>query len=231
VPSLIVMDTLLVVEDEPSLRALLSDCLREPGYEVITAGEGREAVRLARRHAPDLIVLDVMLPDIDGFDVVRRLRGGGDRTPVLFLTARDATADKVRGLTAGGDDYVTKPFSLEELIARVQALLRRGRGAARGPVRLAVADLELDQDAHAVWRAGRPVSLSATEFQLLRYLMVNQNRVLSRTQILDHVWDPDFSGNPGIVEQYVSLLRRKVDSAGPRLIHTVRSVGYVLRVP
>ncbi|MDP4509185.1 response regulator transcription factor [Nonomuraea turcica] len=224
------MDTLLVVEDEPSLRELLVGCLRE-GFEVVAAADGREAVRLVQRHAPDLIVLDVMLPDLDGFDVVRRLRGGGDRTPVLFLTARDATADKVRGLTAGGDDYVTKPFSLEELIARIHALLRRSRRTAAAPVRLAVADLELDQDAHTVWRSGRQVQLSATEFQLLRYFMVNHNRVLSRAQILEHVWDPDFSGNPGIVEQYVSLLRRKVDSAQPRLIHTVRSVGYVLRVP
>jgi two-component system OmpR family response regulator len=224
------MDTLLVVEDEPSLRELLVGCLRE-GFEVVAAADGREAVRLVQRHAPDLIVLDVMLPDLDGFDVVRRLRGGGDRTPVLFLTARDATADKVRGLTAGGDDYVTKPFSLEELIARIHALLRRSRSTAAAPVRLAVADLELDQDAHTVWRSGRQVHLSATEFQLLRYFMVNHNRVLSRAQILEHVWDPDFSGNPGIVEQYVSLLRRKVDSAQPRLIHTVRSVGYVLRVP
>ncbi|MFI9555069.1 response regulator transcription factor [Nonomuraea endophytica] len=225
------MDTLLVVEDEPSLRDLLADCLGEAGFAVVVAAGGAEAVELARRHAPDLLVLDVMLPDLDGFDVLRRLRGGGSRTPVLFLTARDSTADKVRGLSGGGDDYVTKPFSLDELVARIHALLRRGRAAAATPVRLAVADLELDQDAHAVWRAGREVRLSATEFQLLRYFMINTNRVLSRRQILDQVWEADFRGNPGIVEQYVSLLRKKVDSTQPRLIHTIRSVGYVLRAP
>jgi two-component system OmpR family response regulator len=177
-------------------------------------------------------VLDVMLPDMDGFDVVRRLRGGGDRIPVVFLTARDAMDDKIRGLTLGGDDYVTKPFSLEEVIARIRAVLRRTRGDGAEPTpRLKFADLELDEDSHEVWRAGQPVQLSPTEFKLLRYFMGNANRVLSKMQILDHVWDYDFRGDTGIVESYVSVLRRKVDSTEPRLIHTLRGVGYVLRLP
>jgi two-component system OmpR family response regulator len=164
--------------------------------------------------------------------VVRRLRGGGARIPVVFLTARDAMEDKVRGLTLGGDDYVTKPFSLEEVIARIRAVLRRTRGDAAEPTpRLTFADLELDEDSHEVWRAGQPVQLSPTEFKLLRYFMGNANRVLSKMQILDHVWDYDFRGDTGIVESYVSVLRRKVDNSGPRLIHTLRGVGYVLRLP
>jgi len=214
---------LLVVEDEPNILELLAASLRYAGFEVITA---------AARHRPDLIVLDVMLPDMDGFDVVRRLRGGGTRIPVVFLTARDAMEDKVRGLTLGGDDYVTKPFSLEEVIARIRAVLRRTRGDATEPTpRLKFADLELDEDSHEVWRAGQPIQLSPTEFKLLRYFMGNANRVLSKMQILDHVWDYDFRGDTGIVESYVSVLRRKVDSEGPRLIHTLRGVGYVLRLP
>jgi two-component system OmpR family response regulator len=223
---------LLVVEDEPNILELLAASLRYAGFEVITAAAGTEAVQAAGRHRPDLIVLDVMLPDMDGFDVVRRLRGGGARIPVVFLTARDAMDDKVRGLTLGGDDYVTKPFSLEEVIARIRAVLRRTRGDAGEPTpRLKFADLELDEDSHEVWRAGRPVQLSPTEFKLLRYFMGNANRVLSKMQILDHVWDYDFRGDTGIVESYVSVLRRKVDSSGPRLIHTLRGVGYVLRLP
>ncbi|HKA98382.1 MAG TPA: response regulator transcription factor [Streptosporangiaceae bacterium] len=223
---------LLVVEDEPNILELLAASLRYAGFEVITAGGGTEAVQAAGRHRPDLIVLDVMLPDMDGFDVVRRLRGGGTRIPVVFLTARDAMEDKVRGLTLGGDDYVTKPFSLEEVIARIRAVLRRTRGDAAEPTpRLKFADLELDEDSHEVWRAGQPVQLSPTEFKLLRYFMGNANRVLSKMQILDHVWDYDFRGDTGIVESYVSVLRRKVDSSGPRLIHTLRGVGYVLRLP
>ncbi len=223
---------LLVVEDEPNILELLSASLRYAGFEVITASAGGEAVQAAGRHRPDLIVLDVMLPDMDGFDVVRRLRGGGTRIPVVFLTARDAMEDKVRGLTLGGDDYVTKPFSLEEVIARIRAVLRRTRGDATEPTpRRKFADLELDEDSHEVWRAGQPIQLSPTEFKLLRYFMGNANRVLSKMQILDHVWDYDFRGDTGIVESYVSVLRRKVDSEGPRLIHTLRGVGYVLRLP
>jgi two-component system OmpR family response regulator len=174
----------------------------------------------------------VMLPDLDGFDVARRLRSGGTRTPVLFLTARDATEDKVTGLTIGGDDYVTKPFSLEEVLARIRAVLRRARaGVPPATVRLRVADLELDEESHEVWRAGSRIQLSPTEFKLLRYLMHNVGRVLSKGQILDHVWNYDFQGDGSIVESYVSYLRRKVDTVEPRLIHTIRSVGYVLRLP
>ncbi len=173
-----------------------------------------------------------MLPDMDGFDVIRRLRGGGARIPVVFLTARDATEDKIRGLTLGGDDYVTKPFSLEEVIARIRAVLRRTRGDGVEPTpRLTFADLELDEESHEVWRAGEQIQLSPTEFKLLRYFMSNSNRVLSKMQILDHVWDYDFRGDTGIVESYVSVLRRKVDTKEPRLIHTLRGVGYVLRLP
>src|SRR6201987_1339560 len=223
---------LLVVEDEPNILELLSASLRYAGFDVITASAGGEAVQAARRDRPDLIVLDVMLPDMDGFDVIRRLRGGGTRIPVVFLTARDAMEDKVRGLTLGGDDYVTKPFSLEEVIARIRAVLRRTRGDAAEPTpRLKFADLELDEDSHEVWRAGQPIQLSPTEFKLLRYFMSNANRVLSKMQILDHVWDYDFRGDTGIVESYVSVLRRKVDSAEPHLLHTLRGVGYVLRLP
>jgi two-component system OmpR family response regulator len=222
---------LLVVEDDPNILELLSASLRLAGFEVTTAADGFQALRAAQRHRPDLVVLDVMLPDLDGFDVARRLRSGDTRTPVLFLTARDATEDKVRGLTLGGDDYVTKPFSLEEVIARIRAVLRRARGAVPAPTRLRVADLELDEDSHEVWRAGSPVQLSPTEFKLLRYLMSNTGRVLSKAQILDHVWNYDFGGDSGIVESYVSYLRRKVDTAEPRLIHTIRGVGYVVRLP
>ncbi len=223
---------LLVVEDEPSICELLAASLRYAGFQVVTAAAGTEAVEKAGRHRPDLIVLDIMLPDMDGFDVVRRLRSGGTHTPVVFLTARDATDDKIRGLTLGGDDYVTKPFSLEEVIARIRAVLRRTRGDVQDPSpRLKFADLELDEESHEVWRGGASVQLSPTEFKLLRYFMTNANRVLSKTQILDHVWNYDFRGDTGIVESYVSVLRRKVDTAEPRLIHTLRGVGYVLRLP
>ena len=224
---------LLVVEDEPNILELLSASLRLAGFEVATATGGLEALQAVQRHRPDLIVLDVMLPDLDGFDVARRLRSGDTRTPVLFLTAKDATEDKVTGLTVGGDDYVTKPFSLEEVIARIRAVLRRARssGPPPPPARLRAADLELDTESHEVWRAGQRVQLSPTEFKLLRYLMTNAGRVLSKAQILDHVWNYDFRGDSGIVESYVSYLRRKVDMVEPRLIHTIRSVGYVLRLP
>ncbi|MCL2396077.1 MAG: response regulator transcription factor, partial [Acidimicrobiaceae bacterium] len=192
---------LLVVEDEPNILELLAASLRYSGFEVVTAAAGNEAVHAAQRHRPDLIVLDVMLPDMDGFDVVRRLRGGGAQIPVVFLTARDSTEDKIRGLTLGGDDYVTKPFSLEEVIARIRAVLRRTRGdGSEPPPRLKFADLELDEDSHEVWRGGKQVQLSPTEFKLLRYFMGNANRVLSKMQILDHVWDYDFRGDTGIVE-------------------------------
>ncbi|MFD0733772.1 response regulator transcription factor [Planotetraspora mira] len=223
---------LLVVEDEPNILELLAASLRFAGFDVNTASNGGEAVAAAQRHRPDLIVLDVMLPDMDGFDIVRRLRGGGTHTPVVFLTARDATEDKVRGLTLGGDDYVTKPFSLEEVVARIRAVLRRTSGdpMAIAP-RLTFADIELDEESHEVWRAGAAVPLSPTEFKLLRYFMANAGRVLSKAQILDHVWDYDFRGDAGIVESYVSVLRRKLDNAHPRLIHTLRGVGYVMRTP
>ena len=223
---------LLVVEDEPNILELLSASLRLAGFEVATATGGLEALAAVQRHRPDLVVLDVMLPDLDGFDVARRLRSGGTRTPVLFLTAKDATGDKVTGLTIG-DDYVTKPFSLEEVIARIRAVLRRASsgGPPPPPTRLRAADLELDEESHEVWRAGRRVQLSPTEFKLLRYLMTNAGRVLSKSQILDYVWNYDFRGDSSIVESYVSYLRRKVDAVEPRLIHTIRSVGYVLRLP
>ncbi|GAA3090489.1 response regulator transcription factor [Streptosporangium carneum] len=224
---------LLIVEDEPNILELLAASLRFAGFGVNTAGNGTDAVAAVQRYRPDLIVLDVMLPDMDGFDVVRRLRGGGTDTPVVFLTARDATEDKIRGLTAGGDDYVTKPFSLEEVVARIRAVLRRtGAGELfTRPPRLTFADIELDEESHEVWRGGRAVALSPTEFKLLRYFMANAGRVLSKAQILDHVWDYDFRGDVGIVESYVSVLRRKIDNVDPRLIHTLRGVGYVLRLP
>jgi two-component system, OmpR family, response regulator len=221
---------LLVVEDDPNILELLSASLRFAGFAVTSASNGAEAVTAAGDQRPDLIVLDVMLPDLDGFEVVRKLRSGGSRTPVVFLTARDATEDKIRGLTLGGDDYVTKPFSLEELTARIRAVLRR-TGGDRDSSKIAFADLELDEETHEVRRAGNTVALSPTEFKLLRYLMLNAGRVLSKAQILDHVWNYDFRGDDNIVESYISYLRRKVDTADPRLIHTLRGVGYVLRKP
>ncbi|HEX7746581.1 MAG TPA: response regulator transcription factor [Micromonosporaceae bacterium] len=222
---------LLVVEDEPNILELLSASLRFAGFDVETATNGTAAVSAAKAHRPDLVVLDVMLPDLDGFEVIRQMREEGTRTPVVFLTARDATDDKIRGLTLGGDDYVTKPFSLEELTARIRAVLRRTTGGEQVPPRLTFADLELDEETHEVYRAGRRVQLSPTEFKLLRYLMLNANRVLSKAQILDHVWNYDFRGDDNIVESYISYLRRKVDADQPRLIHTLRGVGYVLRKP
>jgi two-component system, OmpR family, response regulator len=223
---------LLVVEDDPNILELLSASLRFAGFAVSTATTGSDAVEAARAGRPDLVVLDVMLPDLDGFEVMRRLRDGGVRTPVVFLTARDATDDKIRGLTLGGDDYVTKPFSLEELTARIRAVLRRvSGGPGDAPPRLTFADLELDEETHEVWRGGQRISLSPTEFKLLRYLMLNAGRVLSKAQILDHVWNYDFRGDDNIVESYISYLRRKVDRGEQRLIHTLRGVGYVLRKP
>ncbi len=225
---------LLVVDDEPNIVELLSMSLRYAGFEVATATNGREALAEARRFRPDLVLLDVMLPDVDGFNVVRRLRGEGARVPVLFLTARDATEDKITGLTLGGDDYVTKPFSLEEVLARIRAVLRRlpGAGSDRGAsAKLTFADIELDDDTHEAWKAGSAVGLSPTEFKLLRYFMQNPARVLSKAQILDHVWNYDFGGEANVVESYVSYVRKKVDTTEPRLIHTLRGVGYVLRLP
>ena len=232
---------LVVVDDEPNIRELLATSLRFAGFEVHSAGDGASALRLVREVDPDLVVLDVMLPDMDGFTLTRRLREKGHHVPVVFLTARDDTSDKVTGLTVGGDDYVTKPFSLEEVVARIRAVLRRtrpGDGDADDAT-LRYADLELDDDGHEVRRAGRTIELSPTEFKLLRYLMLNAGRVLSKTQILDHVWQYDWGGDANIVESYISYLRRKIDSATPGdddatpipLIHTKRGVGYVLRLP
>jgi two-component system OmpR family response regulator len=223
---------LLVVEDEPTILELLSGSLRFAGFDVVTASSGSGALRAAAACRPDLILLDVMLPDGDGFEVVRTLRSSGPRVPVIFITARVAVPDRVTGLTIGGDDYVTKPFSLDEVLARIRAVLRRsGPERAGGGARLVVADLELDEDCHEVRRAGSVVALTPTEFKLLRFLMVNAGRVLSRAQILDHVWDYTFRGDGGVVEPCVSYLRRKVDQSEPKLIHTVRGVGYVLRIP
>jgi two-component system OmpR family response regulator len=223
---------LLVVDDEPSIRELLTASLRFAGFEVFPAADGAEALKLAEQHRPDLVVLDIMLPDLDGFTVTRKLRERGRDVPVLFLTARDDTSDKVTGLTVGGDDYVTKPFSLEEVVARIRAVLRRtGVGGQPDTGRLVFHDLEMDEDSHEVRRAGKLVDLSPTEFKLLRYLMLNPNRVLSKAQILDHVWAYDFNGEAGIVESYISYLRRKIDAIDPPLIHTRRGVGYVLRLP
>ena len=224
---------LLVVDDEPFIADLLRSSLGFAGFDVVTATSGSEALTAADRHRPDLVVLDVGLPDIDGFEVCRQLRAGGRRVPVVFLTARDATEDKVRGLTQGGDDYVTKPFALDEVVARIDAVLRRTASAAEPLVDsvLTFADLTLDADRHQVWRAGEPVHLSRTEFALLRYLMTNAGRVVSKAQILDHVWSYDFGGDGAIVESYVSYLRKKIDHVDPPLIHTVRGVGYSLRLP
>jgi two-component system OmpR family response regulator len=222
---------LLVVDDEPNIVELLSASLRYAGFEVASASDGDDALQVARTFRPDLVVLDVMMPGLDGFGVARRLRENGTRIPILFLTARDATQDKVTGLTLGGDDYVTKPFSLEEVIARIRAVLRRTSSAGSTPSRLTFADLELDADTHEVWRGGRAIALSPTEFKLLHYFLSNPGRVLSKAQILDHVWNYDFNGEANIVESYVSYLRRKIDADSPRLLHTLRGVGYVLRPP
>ncbi|GAA4609851.1 response regulator transcription factor [Actinoallomurus liliacearum] len=222
----------LVVDDEPYLADLVATALRYEGFESAVAGTGAEALARVTALRPDLIVLDVMLPDGSGLDTCRRLRREGCEAPVVFLTARDATEDKIAGLTVGGDDYVTKPFSLEELIARIRAVLRRtSRPGGTDAARLGFADLEIDEDAYEVSRGGAPLELTPTEFKLLRYLVVNAGRVLSKRQILDHVWDYDFGGNDGVVQTYISYLRRKVDTVDPPLIHTVPRVGYVLRLP
>jgi two-component system, OmpR family, response regulator len=225
---------LLVVDDEPNIVELLSASLRFAGYDVSTATSGTDALKKARESDPDLVVLDVMMPGLDGFDVVRRLRADDRHVPVLFLTARDAVEDKVKGLQTGGDDYVTKPFSLDELVARVRALLRRSghrEEATQDAAVLRYADLELNEDSYEVFKAGQPVQLSLTEFKLLRCLLENAERVLSKGQILSAVWNYDFAGDAGVVESYISYLRRKVDTGEPKLLHTVRGVGYVLRTP
>jgi len=222
-------ERLLLVEDEDNLRSMLTAALRHNGFDVAEAANGSAGYDAAVAAEHDLVVLDVMLPDIDGFEVCRRLRSSGSRVPVLFLTARDATEDKVRGLTLGGDDYLVKPFSLEELVARIRALLRRAGLAREKSTVLSYADLEMDDDAHQVRRAGEELLLSPTEYNLLRYFMLNPGRVLSKAQILDRVWNYDFGGDGGIVETYIGYLRRKVDAMEPKLIHTVRGVGYTLR--
>jgi len=218
---------ILVVDDEPNLADLVAMALRYEGFEVAVAGSGAETLAQVTEFKPDLVILDIMLPDISGIEACRRMRQRGDDVPVIFLTAKDATEDKITGLTSGGDDYVTKPFSLEELIARVRVVLRRTRPTDR----LAYADLEIDDAAYEVRRGGRLVDLTPTEFKLLRYLLANAGRVLTKRQILDHVWEYDFNGNDSVVQTYVSYLRRKIDASGPPLIHTVPRVGYVLRLP
>jgi two-component system OmpR family response regulator len=221
----------LVVDDERNIADVLSIALRFNGYEVEAVGDGRAALKAVSDFRPDLVLLDVMLPDLDGFEVARRLRERADETPILFLTARDTTEDKVRGLTIGGDDYVTKPFSIEELLARVASVLRRFGNAGGGESVLRFGDLELDDDTREVFRAGAAIELTDTEYRLLRYLLSHPRRVLTRAQILDHVWDYDFGGDARVLETYVSYLRKKLEAHGPRLIHTVRGVGYALRLP
>jgi two-component system OmpR family response regulator len=221
----------LVVDDEPNIVDVIAMALRFQGFTVESAGTGADALRAVAGFKPDLLVLDVMLPDMEGFEVARRLGAQRARVPIIFLTARDDTDDKVRGLTLGGDDYVTKPFSLEELVARIRSILRRSGLAEADAGRLVFEDLELDEDAHEVMRGGSHVDLTATEYRLLRYLMLNPRRVLTRAQLLEHVWDYDFGGDARVLETYVSYLRRKLDVHGPPLIHTVRGVGYALRTP
>jgi two-component system OmpR family response regulator len=221
----------LVVDDEPNIARLLAMALRYEGFVVETAGDGRGALAAVRSFGPHLVVLDVMLPDLDGFEVARRLRATAEPVPVLFLTARDSVADRVRGLTLGGDDYLTKPFAIEELVARLRAILRRSGPAEHTETRLQFADLELDEETREVRRRGRLINLSPTEFSLLRYLILNARMIRSKAQILDHVWQYDFGGDGRIVETYIGYLRRKIDAGATPLIHTVRGVGYTLRLP
>jgi two-component system, OmpR family, response regulator len=221
----------LVVDDEPSIVDAVATTFRYEGFDVDQAGDGRTALRTAQDRPFDLIVMDIMMPGIDGLEVTKRLRAGGSRVPILFLTARDAVEDKIAGLTVGGDDYVVKPFSLAEVVARARAILRRTKELPEGDGRMRFADLILDEDTHEVWRAGEPIKLTATEFNLLRYFMLNPRRVLSKAQILDNVWHYDFNGDASVVETYVSYLRRKLEKDGPPLIETLRMVGYRLRDP
>ena len=221
----------LVVDDEPNIVDVISMALRYQGFEVASAGNGRDAIATVVDFKPHLLILDIMLPDMDGFDVANRLGGERAGVPIIFLTARDATEDKVRGLTSGGDDYVTKPFSLEELVARIRTILRRNGISENESSRLMFRDLELDEDTYEVSRGGRGIDLTATEYRLLRYLMLNPHRVLTRAQILDQVWNYDFGGDARVLETYISYLRKKIDVEDPPLIHTVRGVGYALRMP
>ena len=224
---------LLLVDDQPANLVSLEAILEDEGRTLLKAESGQEALKILLKEDVSLVLLDVQMPGMDGFEVVRRLRSEGRLCPVLFLTARDGAEAKVQGLTLGGDDYVTKPFSLEEVVARIRAVLRRTtQGAATAPsTRFRFEDVELDEDSHQVWKDGHEVALSPTEFKLLRYFLQNPGRVLSKAQILDRVWQYDFGGDANVVESYVSYLRRKVDTTEPRLLHTVRGVGYVLRVP
>jgi two-component system OmpR family response regulator len=221
----------LVVDDELNLAELVSTALRYADFATATASNAEETMAQVASFQPHLIILDVMLPDMDGFEVAKRLSAAGSEAPILFLTARDSTDDKVRGLTVGGDDYVTKPFSLDELVARVRVILRRSGRREDSRNILTFADLEMDEDLREVRRAEQPIELTATEYRLLRYLLINARRVLTRAQILDHVWSYDFGGEAGILETYISYLRKKVDAIDPPLIHTVRGMGYVLRLP
>jgi two-component system OmpR family response regulator len=221
----------LVVDDEPNIVDVIAMALRYQGFEVASAATGNEALAQVREFRPHLMVLDVMLPDMEGFDVARRLGADRARVPIVFLTARDATDDRVRGLTVGGDDYMTKPFSLEELVARIRTILRRTGMAEPESSRLVFEDLELDEDAREVTRGGAFIDLTATEYRLLRYLMLNPRRVLTRAQLLEHVWSYDFGGDARVLETYISYLRKKLDAHGPPLIQTVRGVGYALRLP
>ena len=231
IPDSPVLFRVLVVDDEPNLVEVLTMALRFQGFEVEGAASGREALSAVTRFKPHLMVLDVMLPDMDGFDVAARLGAQRASVPIIFLTARDSTEDKVRGLSGGGDDYMTKPFSLEELVARIRTILRRTGQAAPESGRLVFEDLELDEETREVVRGGQAVELTATEYRLLRYLMLNPRRVLTRAQLLDHVWDYDFGGDGRVLETYISYLRKKLDAHGPPLIRTVRGVGYALQAP
>ncbi len=219
---------MLVVDDEENIRFLVETGLGLAGFDTVGASDGRQALAAVAEHRPQLIVLDAMMPELDGFDVLRRLRDGGDKTPVIFLTARDSTEDRVKGLTEGADDYMVKPFAVAELVARVELRLKQS-GVARQQTLLTCADLEMDTDAHRVTRAGDTVELSPTEYKLLEVLISNAGRVLTRTQLLDHVWEYDFDGDSSIVDTYISYLRKKVDSVDPKLIHTIRGVGFCLR--
>jgi two-component system OmpR family response regulator len=220
---------ILVVDDEPNIVDVIAMALRYQGFQVATAATGGEALAQVKAFHPHLMLLDVMLPDMEGFDVAERLGGQRNGVPIIYLTARDSTEDKIRGLTTGGDDYVTKPFSLEELVARIRTVLRRTGAAEPESARLTFEDLELDEDTMEVSRAGEPIELTATEYRLLRYLMLNPRRVMTRAQLLDHVWDYDFGGDGRVLETYISYLRKKIDSDRPPLIQTVRGVGYALR--
>ncbi len=222
---------ILVVDDEPNIVEVITMALRFQGFTVEGAGSGREALAEVASFKPQLIVLDVMLPDMEGFEVAERLGAQRAGVPIIFLTARDATTDKIRGLTGGGDDYMTKPFSLEELVARIRTILRRTGQAPAETSRLVFADLELDEESREVTRAGAPIELTATEYRLLRYLMLNPRRVMTRAQLLDHVWNYDFGGDGRVLETYISYLRKKLDAHGPPLIRTVRGVGYALQAP